>query len=186
MQGKLDEVSYDVISHIGILATYQTGWTKELNIVSWNGGMAKYDIRDWNEPHTQMSRGITLHKEEARKLMELLKDRFKGFDAEPRRKYYRSRKPVDDSAAPIDGGAVERDRIAYIGQPELEEEPTQLTVELPVEGTTEPAEETCTERTEAAVNDRPESHEELRAEEVPDEAMTDDELLMEEAEAVPF
>ncbi|MEI3503270.1 MAG: PC4/YdbC family ssDNA-binding protein [Anaerovoracaceae bacterium] len=47
-------------------ATYPTGWRKELNLVSWNGGAPKYDIRDWDPDHERMSRGITLHEKEMR------------------------------------------------------------------------------------------------------------------------
>jgi len=69
-----DEVTYDVIEHVGVIATYPNGWTKELNIVAWNGGTGKYDLRDWDATHEHMSRGITLHKDEAKKLCELLQE----------------------------------------------------------------------------------------------------------------
>lgn len=78
MANKNGEISFEITSQIGVIATYQTGWNKELNLVSWNGNSPKFDIRDWNEEHTQMSRGITLHEEEAKELMELLIDRFNG------------------------------------------------------------------------------------------------------------
>lgn len=84
MQNRQSSVTYEVVTHIGTLAQYPTGWTKELNIISWNGGNAKFDIRDWSEDHKQLSKGVTLHKEEARELMELLQARFQGVDAEPR------------------------------------------------------------------------------------------------------
>ncbi|MBK5247393.1 MAG: hypothetical protein JJE49_09040, partial [Peptostreptococcaceae bacterium] len=41
--------------------------------VAWNGNTAKFDLRDWDESHEHMSRGITLHQEEAKKVFELLK-----------------------------------------------------------------------------------------------------------------
>ncbi|MEG0291748.1 MAG: PC4/YdbC family ssDNA-binding protein [Anaerovoracaceae bacterium] len=58
--------------HIGIIAKYKTGWRKELNLISWNDGTPKYDIRDWDEKHNHMSRGITLHPDEAKVLAKLL------------------------------------------------------------------------------------------------------------------
>jgi len=67
-----DEVTYEIIEHIGVIATYPTSWQKELNIVAWNGGAHKFDLRDWAPDHAHMSRGITLHKDEAKKLSELL------------------------------------------------------------------------------------------------------------------
>mgnify|MGYP001184919942 CR=1 FL=1 len=58
------EVKFEIINHIGVLSTSKSGWTKELNVVSWNGGPPKYDIREWNEDHTKMSKGITMNEEE--------------------------------------------------------------------------------------------------------------------------
>jgi len=66
------EVTFDIKEHIGVLSQQNKGWKKELNIVAWNNGAAKYDIRDWNENHQSMKRGITLNKEEAQTLVELL------------------------------------------------------------------------------------------------------------------
>ena len=34
----------EVFKKIGVLSTSEKGWTKELNMVSWNGRPAKYDI----------------------------------------------------------------------------------------------------------------------------------------------
>jgi hypothetical protein len=70
-----DEITFEIVEHIGVISVYPTGWKKELNLVSWNGGNSKYDLRDWSSEHEHMSRGVTLHKEEAKKLFELLKER---------------------------------------------------------------------------------------------------------------
>ena len=69
-----DEVTFEVVEHLGVVATYPTGWRKELNKVAWNGNGAKFDLRDWDENHEHMSRGITLHADEAKKVYELLKE----------------------------------------------------------------------------------------------------------------
>ena len=66
---------FEIKERIGVIRYYPTGWTKELNLVEWNGNPAKYDIRDWDPHHEHMSRGITLHSEEMAKLFSLLKDR---------------------------------------------------------------------------------------------------------------
>ena len=68
-----DEITFEIKDHLGIISVHPTGWRKELNIVAWNGGNEKFDIRDWDEDHEHMSRGVTLHKDEAKKLFELLK-----------------------------------------------------------------------------------------------------------------
>ncbi|MDY3050834.1 MAG: PC4/YdbC family ssDNA-binding protein [Parvimonas sp.] len=46
------------------------GWSKELNLVGWNGNRAKFDIRDWNSTHERMKRGVTLKKEELKVILE--------------------------------------------------------------------------------------------------------------------
>lgn len=69
-----DEVTFEVVEHLGVVAAYPTGWKKELNRVAWNGNGAKFDLRDWDENHEHMSRGITLHADEAKKVYELLKE----------------------------------------------------------------------------------------------------------------
>lgn len=69
------DVTFEIIEEIGIISTAETGWTKELNLVRWNGSVAKYDIREWDPPHDRMSRGITLKEEEMRRILELMKRR---------------------------------------------------------------------------------------------------------------
>lgn len=70
------DIEYSIENKIGVLATYNSGWSKELNVVSWNGGAPKFDIRDWDPEHEHMSRGITLHTEEAKALLNLLAEFF--------------------------------------------------------------------------------------------------------------
>ena len=45
------EIFFDIVEKIGVIASYSTGWNKELNLVSWNGSAPKYDIRDWAPDH---------------------------------------------------------------------------------------------------------------------------------------
>ncbi len=58
------ELKYEITEHIATLSEDGKGWTKELNLVSWNDNPAKYDIRSWDSTHTRMGKGITLSKEE--------------------------------------------------------------------------------------------------------------------------
>ncbi|MEG1140987.1 MAG: PC4/YdbC family ssDNA-binding protein [Clostridia bacterium] len=58
------DIKYEIKESIVVLSTNAAGWTKEVNLVSWNDSNPKYDIREWNEDHTRMSKGITLTKEE--------------------------------------------------------------------------------------------------------------------------
>ena len=77
MQSNYDdsEVSFDIVESIGVLTTYSTGWTREINLVSWNGGPARYDIRDWDPNHERMSKGLTLQEKEMRTLVDSFKRR---------------------------------------------------------------------------------------------------------------
>lgn len=70
-----DKVVFRQLAHIGILDKYQTGWTKEVNIISWNNGPAKLDIREWDPSHERMTRGITLTAEQAARLAESIQAR---------------------------------------------------------------------------------------------------------------
>ena len=66
------DLNYEIVAEIGVLSTSNSGWTKELNVVSWNGGEPKYDIRDWSPDHTKMGKGITLNEEEIGQLRLLI------------------------------------------------------------------------------------------------------------------
>lgn len=66
------EIKYEVVKHIGVLSEGSNGWRKEINMVSWNDRPAKYDIRDWDENHEKMGKGITLSETEMRNLVDLI------------------------------------------------------------------------------------------------------------------
>ena len=70
-----ERISYKVIANVGTLAKYPTGWSKEVNIVSWNEGPAKLDIRDWSPDYDKMSRGITLNADEVQRLIDSVQSR---------------------------------------------------------------------------------------------------------------
>jgi len=71
---EMADFSYEVIEEIGILSTSGSGWTKELNLISWNGRPPKFDIRDWSPDHEKMGKGVTLTNDDIKVLKELLKD----------------------------------------------------------------------------------------------------------------
>lgn len=68
------DIKFEIVENLGVLSTTKKGWRKELNLVSWNEREAKYDLREWNEEHTRMSKGITFTKEEAEVLKNILED----------------------------------------------------------------------------------------------------------------
>lgn len=67
-----DDFSYTIEQNIGVIATQKSGWTLELNLISWGGRPAKYDIRPWSPDHEKMGKGVTLTKEELDSLKTLL------------------------------------------------------------------------------------------------------------------
>ena len=69
------DIKYEIIETLGVLSESAKGWTKELNLVSWNDKPAKLDIREWAPEHEKMGKGVTLTDEEAEKLLEALKKR---------------------------------------------------------------------------------------------------------------
>ena len=66
------DIKYDIVKEVGVVSESSTGWTKELNLISWNNREAKYDLRDWAPEHAKMGKGITLSLEELKKLKNLL------------------------------------------------------------------------------------------------------------------
>ena len=70
------ESKYEIVETRGVLSDNGKGWTKELNLVSWNEREPKFDIRDWNEDHTRMRKGVTLTNEEAEVLFNVLSEEF--------------------------------------------------------------------------------------------------------------
>lgn len=64
MAERNQELKYEIINQIGILSSSPSGWTVELNRISWNGKEPKYDLRSWAPEHTKMGKGITLSEKE--------------------------------------------------------------------------------------------------------------------------
>lgn len=76
-----NDVTFEIMEHIGVIDEInnrEEKWTKEINVVAWNGGKPKIDVRDWNSSHDRMSRGITLTEEQAEKMTKALVQRFRA------------------------------------------------------------------------------------------------------------
>jgi len=70
----MTNIKYEIVEQIASLSESLKGWTKELNLISWNDKEPKYDLRDWAPEHEKMGKGITLTTEELRKLRDVLND----------------------------------------------------------------------------------------------------------------
>lgn len=68
------EIKYEVQQKIACLSEEKSGWTKEINLISWNGNEAKYDIRAWSSDHSKMGKGVTLTKDELITLQSVLNE----------------------------------------------------------------------------------------------------------------
>ena len=69
----MDNFSYKIIRNITTISQ-RGNWALELNLVSWDGRPATFDLRKWNEDHTKMSKGISLTRDEVKALGKFLID----------------------------------------------------------------------------------------------------------------
>ncbi|WP_443721501.1 YdbC family protein, partial [Ruminococcus callidus] len=53
------ELKYEIVENLGSLGENARGWSKEVNLISWNEKEPKYDIRDWAPDHSRMGKGVT-------------------------------------------------------------------------------------------------------------------------------
>lgn len=66
------EFRYEIQENLGVISESSNGWSRELNLISWNGGNPKYDIRDWAPDHEKMGKGIGLTKDELESLYNII------------------------------------------------------------------------------------------------------------------
>ena len=75
MAKKSGDFSFKIEEHYEVLSgPNEKGWSREFNLVSFNDNEAKYDIRDWNEDHTRMGKGIALSYDELALLFESIQE----------------------------------------------------------------------------------------------------------------
>lgn len=68
------DIKYDIVKEVGVVSENSSGWTKEINLISWNDRAPKYDIRDWAPRHEKMGKGVTLSADELRELKRILNE----------------------------------------------------------------------------------------------------------------
>ncbi len=69
----MSDFKYEIMERLGVVSQSKGGWTRELNIVSFNDKDPRYDLRDWAPDRGSMSKGFTFSKEELIVLKDLLK-----------------------------------------------------------------------------------------------------------------
>ena len=68
------KLKYVIYKHIGNISNPNNGWAKELNYISWDDREPVYDIRTWNQDHSEYGKGVTITQSEMLRLRELIKD----------------------------------------------------------------------------------------------------------------
>lgn len=66
------EIKFEILQHFGLLSSSASGWSKQLNLISWNDREPKFDIRDWSGDGMKMGKGVTLTLNELLALRDLL------------------------------------------------------------------------------------------------------------------
>lgn len=67
------EIEYEIVKEIVVLSRSGGGYTKEINLIAWNGNAPKIDIRSFSPNREKCGKGITLTADEAAALLEALK-----------------------------------------------------------------------------------------------------------------
>ena len=72
----MKDIQYEIVKEIAVLSTGESGYTKEINLISWNGKEPKYDIRSFSPNREKCGKGVTLTEAEAEKLLAALEKVF--------------------------------------------------------------------------------------------------------------
>ena len=123
------DFTFEIEEHFGVISSREDGWNKELNLVRWNGAAAKYDIREWDEHHEQMRRGVTLNQWEMRKLIDLFISRNnhaavargRAIEAERNARRIAARRKSEAAAATEAAAEQESEEVESLPSAEVEE-----------------------------------------------------------------
>ena len=69
----MKDIQYEIVEEIAVLSKSGSGYTKEINLISWNGKEPKYDIRSFSPDREKCGKGITLTEAEAKSLLKALR-----------------------------------------------------------------------------------------------------------------
>lgn len=75
-------ITFTITKPLAVLYENDKGYTKEVNMIAWNGADAKLDIRQWAPNHAKSLKGMTFTEDEGRKLMEALVRLYAELDTE--------------------------------------------------------------------------------------------------------
>lgn len=138
--------TFEIQEHFGVINSREDGWSKELNLIRWNGGTAKYDIREWDEHHEHMRKGVTLTPWEMRKMVDLFVSRNndavvargRAIEAERNARRIAARQKAEAAASEMERNAEQEALEGAI--PPSAEEPIAEEAEVPSEEGSQAAE----------------------------------------------
>lgn len=106
--------------HLGKLRESEKGWSREVNIISWEGAQSRLDIRDWSKSKDRSSKGVTFTRAEVERLREMLAI----LDVSV----------IEDSGTPM---KVQEVQVSYQPSPRADTETTPVPTQtkIPLEGT---------------------------------------------------
>jgi len=70
----MPDIKFEITEELAVLSESAKGWTKELNMVSWNDREPKFDIREWSPGRERMGKGVTLNREEMKIIKDILNE----------------------------------------------------------------------------------------------------------------
>ena len=76
----MKEIQYEIVKKIAVLSMSDSGYAKEINLISWNGKEPKYDIRSFSPNREKCGKGITLTTDEAAALLKALQEELNSGD----------------------------------------------------------------------------------------------------------
>ena len=69
---EMKEIQYEIVKEIAVLSASDSGYTTQINLISWNGKEPKYDVRSFSPNREKCGKGITLNADEAAALLKAL------------------------------------------------------------------------------------------------------------------
>lgn len=65
------EFIFEIVEKLLVLFENEKGWIKELNCVSFNGVLVKFDLCIWSLDYIKMGKGIILFNEEFKVILDV-------------------------------------------------------------------------------------------------------------------
>ena len=70
-------MDYKIINTLGIISTNKYGWSREVNVIQFDGSdELMYEIREWSPDHKTSGEGIVLSEAEIESVASLIVERF--------------------------------------------------------------------------------------------------------------